>query len=211
MGPMAINKVEGVISGGLSDNVMPLKPSPANPQMMQLVEMFLTLGQAAIQAPDVLSGVPGKSGETYQGLATRVEQATKQLSVTTRIFAGFVEQLLRNNARLNSLFMDDQEIFLVNNHEQGIQLETIDRKLYQRDFSVQIRSDMRYTSHAQKVIDAERVLTTIMQMPMLQQNLQFVHQAIKEYLEALGKTDLINYLGNAPMQPPGPPGPGAEQ
>src|SRR6185436_8615525 len=78
------NKAIGVSAEQLHKSIYELKPSQANPQLMDLVSFMTEFGQSAAQAPQVLSGEPGKSGETYRGIATRIEQATKQLSESTR-------------------------------------------------------------------------------------------------------------------------------
>jgi len=214
IGPMVINQVSGLSGQPISEHIMRMNPGQANPQLRELIDMLLAKGEASIQSPDVLSGEPGKSGETWRGQNTRLEQATKLLSVSTRQFAWFVEQLGRNNARLNSYFMDDEEIFMVNNHMAGQTQYTIDKKLYQRDYSVRISSDMKYTSTAQKIMDAEKILQMALQVPQLQANPSFIYKAIKEYLVAMGKNDLVAFLGPEPppptspaIQPPVPPPP----
>mgnify|MGYP000738842472 CR=1 FL=1 len=44
------------------------------------MNMMIAAGKEVAATPDVYSGEPGKSAETYRGLATRVEQATKPLT-----------------------------------------------------------------------------------------------------------------------------------
>ena len=200
IGPAQVNTVSGIYGSDLKANIMPFTPGQANPQMKELVEMFIAAGQSAIQSPDVLSGEPGKSGETFRGIATRVEQATKQLSVTTRSYARFVQQMLKNNARLNAIYMDDIEIFMVNDHKNGQTTKRIDKRLYERDYSTTIRSDLKYTSQAQKLEQAQRVLDMAIQNPYLVQNASFQYQALKNYFEALGTPELIAQLGPAPPQ-----------
>lgn len=212
IGPGHVNTVGGIFGSDLKNNIMPLTPGQANPQMKDLVEMFVAMGQSSIQSPDVLSGEPGKSGETFRGIATRVEQATKQLSVTTRAYARFLQQILKNNARLNAIYMDDLEIFMVNNHRAGTTRHEISKRLYERDYSTMIRSDLKYSSQTQKLSNAKEVLEMAVNNPYLAQNAGFHYQALKDYLDALGKPELIAMLGpepqpsQTPMQLPQPPG-----
>jgi hypothetical protein len=112
-------KATGVTGTELKNNFIELKPSPANPQLIEIVDKCYNWGQSAIQAPAVLSGEPGKSGETFRGISTRVEQATKQLSVAARNYSNFLTQILKNNARLNAIFLDDEEVVRINDHKLG--------------------------------------------------------------------------------------------
>jgi len=93
--------------------ILPMKPDPANPQLLEVVKMTQQTASSSMQSPDVLSGAPGKSGEPFRGILARIEQATKQLSVLTRKYADFLEQILKNNALLNSIYLDDDEFFQV--------------------------------------------------------------------------------------------------
>jgi len=204
IGPGVVNTVGGIFGSDLKNNIMPMTPGQANPQMKDLVEMFVAMGQSSIQSPDVLSGEPGKSGETFRGIATRVEQATKQLSVTTRSYARFVQQILKNNARLNAIYMDDIEIFMVNDDKVGMTTETISKKLYERDYSTIIRSDLKYTSQTQKAENSSAVLEIAQNNPYLVYNAAFMYKALRDYLEALGKSELIAMLGPEPPPPQQP-------
>jgi hypothetical protein len=141
--PGKINKAIGVSAEQLHKSIYELKPTQGNPQMMDLVQFMTEFAQSAAQAPQVLSGEPGKSGETYRGIATRIEQATKQLSESTRGYGdGTVLGCLKNNAKLNALYLPDEEIIQINNHKLGTTEEiTVGKKLYQRDYRVELRSD----------------------------------------------------------------------
>lgn len=216
--PGKINKVTGASADDLRKNFVDLKPDPANPQLFQIVDLCWNWGQSSIQSPNVLSGEAGKSGETYRGIAARIEQATKQLSVSTRKFADMVENVLKNNGRLNAIYMDEEEIFYLNDHRLGLQEEVrVGRKLYERDYRVEVRSDLRFASTAQKVAEADEALQLPQAVPPLQGNLAYWYMAVKKALEARGQYDLVQALGPPPppptapfgiqpMMPPGPPG-----
>jgi len=197
------NKAIGVSAEQLHKSIYELKPSQANPQLMDLVSFMTEFGQSAAQAPQVLSGEPGKSGETYRGIATRIEQATKQLSESTRGYGdGTVLGVLKNNAKLNAIYLPDEEIIQINNHKYGtVESVTVGKALYQRDYRVELRSDLRFTSDAQRVQEADEALSLATTVPALQNNLSYWWQACKNCLEARNQWELLQRLGPEPPAP----------
>jgi hypothetical protein len=197
------NKAIGVSAEQLHKSIYELKPSPANSQLMELVNFMTEFAQSSAQAPQVLSGEPGKSGETYRGIATRIEQATKQLSESTRGYGdGTVLGVLRNNAKLNALYLPDEEIIQINNHKLGsVEEITVGKKLYQRDYRVELRSDLRFTSDAQRVQEADEALSLAVTVPALQNNLSYWWQACKNCLESRNQWELLQRLGPEPPPP----------
>ena len=227
--PGRFTQVEGVEPSELKEAVIPIQPKSANPQLMEVAEKMREFGQAAIQAPDVLSGYPGKSGETYRGLASRLEQATKMLSVPARKYTLFLEQILKNNAWLNSIFLDDDEIIRIVDHKmKRLRNIRVGREMYRRDYKVVFRADLKFNSQAQRISEADEVAQMTMAFPPLQQNIAFLHAALRKSLEARDLDDMVALLGPPPppprtpfgMPPPGmgpppggpqgggPPGPG---
>lgn len=211
--PGAINKVKGVSGQELKNAVMPFQPGAANNQLLQLVQLMQSNGQAAAQAPDVLSGDPGKSGETYRGIATRIEQATKQLTVVGRRFAQFVRTVLRNNAKLNAVFLREEEIFEVTKGATATMSPMkVTRAMYQRSYNVEIRSDMRFAGDAERTAEADQVAQMGLAFPPLMQDMPFMYQALKRCLEVRKMRHMIPYLGPDPglpalpfgMMPPAP-------
>ncbi len=202
--PGAMIKVRG-LAADLEKSILPLKPGPASAQLPDLVQMCVGWGQEVLQSPAVLSGESGKSGETYRGIAARIEQATKQLSVSARKFADFFEQIMKNNGQLNALYLDDEEIFYVNDHRLGTSKELrAGRKLYQRDYRVEIRADLRFTTQAARVSEADEALQLPQIVPPLAGNLGYWYAATKAALEARELHHLVPQLGPAPP-PPGTP------
>lgn len=201
--PGMVNRASGVSGTDIRESIIELKPEPANPQLMQLVDKFYGYGQSSAQAPAALSGEPGKSGETYRGLATRIEQATKQLSVPTRKFADEVlQQILLNNARLNAIYLPDEEIFAVQDPgTEAWQEFKVGRKMYERNYKVEIRSDLRFISKTQRIEEADEIVGFASKSPLLMNNAAFMYEAIKRSLAARGRQDMVRLLG----QPPPPP------
>jgi hypothetical protein len=213
--PGQIHVVKGLSGDELRKNIMPLEYKPANPQLFDLVRYMYEIGQSSIQSPNVLSGEPGKSGETFRGISARIEQATKQLSVSTRKYADFLTQILKNNARLNAIYLPDEEIIYVADAVAGMREQiAVSRGLYQRNYNVVFRSDMKYSSDAQRIADAEGLVQMAAQLPFLQGNVAFAYGALKKLLEARNIQDMIMMLGPQPPMPetslglPPPPPPG---
>lgn len=228
--PGKINKAKGVSGVELKNAIMPLDPGAANPQLLQLVQLMQSNGSAAAQAPDVLSGEPGKSGETYRGIATRIEQATKQLTVVGRRFANFVRTILKNNARLNAVFLREEEVFEVTKDaSKTMQQFKIGRELYQRGYKIEINADMNFSGKAERIAEADQTAQMATQaFPPNQGNIAFLQKALTNCLAARSQRELIQYLGPPlpppqtpfglpPPAPPGmappppPPGPGGGQ
>jgi hypothetical protein len=118
--------VESASGGKIQDDIMELRASASTGQMMNVVTTAKQDADSSIAAPGVLSGEPGKSGETFRGISTRREQATKQLSAAGIKFIAFLNQIVRNNARLNALFMPDEEIVQVGNHFADARKHTLE-------------------------------------------------------------------------------------
>ncbi len=213
--PGAIIKVKGLSGPEIKEHIMELRPGPANPQLMQLTDKLVGWGQSSMTAPAVLSGEPGKSGETFRGINTRVEQANKQISVSTRKFADSLEQVAKANAALNRVYLSDEEIISVAEASgEPIQQIPISRKIYERNYRFSITADLRFTSKSQRVQEADELLELIKQIPPLAQDIPFVYQVAKKCLEARDLYDLVPWLGTAPqgfpqtpfaIPPPAPP------
>jgi hypothetical protein len=220
--PGKINPVPGISSRELKDVLHQLQHSPANPQMFEILNLLRQLSEQASTAPAVLSGESGKSGETYRGIQTRIEQATKQISFITGKYAKFIANLVRNDARLNAQFMPEEEVVFVNNHKLGTTRELkVGRAMYARDYRVVMTTDLRFASQAARVAEADQTFQMVAATPQLMNNLPLVQAAAKEVFKARGKDDLVKFLGPdlAPLKnalglpvptavdpPPPPPG-----
>jgi hypothetical protein len=203
--PGKINKVKGVSGMEIKNAIMQLDPGAANPQLLQVVQLMQSSGQAAAQAPDVLSGESGKSGETYRGIATRIEQATKQLTVVGQRFANFVTTVLRNNARLNAVFLRDEELFeATKDSSQTMGPMKITRDLYQRGYKMEIAASMDFSGTAERIAEADQIAQMVTAFPPLQAYPGFLQQALMGSLKARRRRDLVPFLG-PPLPPPPTP------
>jgi hypothetical protein len=203
--PGKMNKVKGMTGDDIRKAFVELRPAPANPQLIEVVRMCQEMAQNAVQAPDVLSGAEGKSGETYRGHSARIEQATIQLGTIARNFAHFFEQVLKNNAKLNSIYLPDEEMInIAARPGTGVDPITVRRDMYKRNYQVEIRSDLRFTSMAQRVAEADEIVALVSNNPVLAMNTSLLYQAVKKSLIARQKQDLVPFLGPPPPPPPVP-------
>lgn len=201
--PGKVNRLASLTGAQIKEAIMELRPGPPSPALLDIVERSVNMAQSAVQAPSVMSGEPGKSGETYRGHSSRLEQATLQLSVVTRGFADFFEQILKNNAKLNSYYLKDEEIVNISG-QPGMMAEdvAIKRDMYRRDYRVEFRSDLRFTSMQQRVAEADELVALWSNNPFLQMNAALGYQVMKKAMQARGRFDLIKYLGEPPAPPP---------
>ena len=216
--PGRVFKAEGITGEKLRDQIVELRAGQANSQLMEVTRFFTETADSAAAAPGVLSGEAGKSGETFRGLATRREQATKQLSASGIRFIAFMDQIVKNNARLNSIFLPEDQVIQVGDHFSDVRKVTKDengepvteihvgRDLYRRNYSVTFTADVRFASQAQRISEADEIVGMAAQLPPLQANPAFMYAAIAEALRARGKQELIPMLGPPPDPPPVPMG-----
>lgn len=205
--PGGVHKVTGSID--LQKDVMPLEFGEANAQLVQLVEMCMRFGSSVSNTPEVLSGEPGKSGETMGGISARIEQATKMLSVPTGKFADGLSNVLENNATLNAIFLEDVEFFSVNNHdpalgELGRQQFSVGREMYDRPYDVEISADLKFTSTQQRISEADALVQLPGAGPVapaMGGNFAFLYDTIRKSLEARNRYDLVSAMGQRPEPP----------
>lgn len=188
----------------LKDGLREWRPGPANPQVVELVDKVKDWSQASLQSPGVLSGQEGKSGETWRGIASRIEQATKQLSYGGQKFVHeFVGQILENNAYLNSLYLPETELQYLFNHLIGQNQQVmVSREMYARRYDWHLRADLRFATKAQRIGEADELVQMAMGIPALAMNPAFMYAVISQALEARGKHDLVAKLGAPPSPPP---------
>lgn len=215
VGPAVHLKMTGVTGDEIAKEFVEFKFQPPEPALMQGVDKLIQLAESSIQAPGILSGEAGKSGETYRGVSARIEQATKNLAVSTRKCGNVLEQIIKHLAYLNSVFLRDEEIFLVTNHLGETAEAKVGRKMYERGYRVTLRADLRFATLAQRIAESDELVQMAQTNPLLAQNLAFQWQALKKALEARGRHDMIPSLGPEPpppqtpfgLPPPAPPPP----
>jgi len=220
IGPGKVIRVKGMTGEQIKNSIVELKPAPANPQLLDIVGKAEEAADSSIAAPSVLSGEPGKSGETFRGLATRVEKATRQLSAAGIKYLDFLTNILRNNARLNSYFLPDEQVLQVLDHvdlpdfllggkprptTRSMRELHIGRDMYRRNYNVTFTADVRFASQQQRIQEADE-LVAMSEHPALQGNFSFAYQALSKSLRARGQHDMIPTLGPPPEMPQVPMG-----
>lgn len=208
--PGEYHPIAGLSSDQIQNAFKVVQFPQANPQMLDVVKLMLESGDGVSSAPDVLSGEAGKANETYRGIATRVEQATKQLTVLALNFLEMVSNVIKNNARLNSVFMADTEIKnVVDPRTQETQEIQIGRDLYSDDYNIAFTADTRFGGRTQKIAEADQLVSMVTSMPpplaMQMFPPSFVYEAIVKALKARGAHDMVRYLGPRPPTPTAPP------
>lgn len=189
-----------------------LKFGSANPQLLDVTRLTSDYADSAIAAPAVLSGEAGKSGETYRGIATRIEQATRQLTAAGTKVVTALSQIARNNALLNSMFMPDEEVFRVTGNNKA---QRIHKSLYQRDYRTSFTADMRFIGQSQRTAEADELVQMATSLPQLATNPEYMYAVVSAALIARGKSDLVAKMGppppptQIPFGTPPPPPPGA--
>lgn len=208
----------GSYSQSLRDSIMPIEMGVANPQMMELVKFISEQAKTSVQATEILSGEPGKSGETARGIAMRLEQAVNQLSVAAGKFVDMLTQVLRNNAKLNSIFLPDEQVIAVTDHIDGPKELRVGAAMYERNYSVEVTADMRFATKAQKIAEADEMVAMVFSQAPIQQYMmqypQVFQYVLQKAFRVRGEYELARIIGQPPAPPPGamqgqpPPGMG---
>lgn len=213
--PGHVHRVRGVSPEQMRNAMVPLEFPPANPQMLDVVAMMQDSADGVSSAPDVLSGEAGKANETYRGIATRVEQATKQLTVLAQNYLEMEANVVKNDARLNSVFLDDLEVKSVIDPRtlESVELE-VGRALYAEDYSIVFTADTRFGGREAKIAEADQLIGMVTSLPPEIAPMifppSFIYEAVCKSLKARGFHDMIRYMGPRPPTPtqlPGPPAP----
>lgn len=219
IGPGVFNKAKNVMPSDLQNAFYELDFGQANPQLIAAADKLMQFGEQASSTPDLMSGAAGKSGETARGIQARIEQNNAMFGVPTMKYADFVIQIMKNNCKLNRVYMEDSEIFYVNRFNdslemQGSQMIQACREFYDNEYEIELVSDLQFKSRAQKVSEADEITQMPNAMPQLQNNLAFFYKAVSESLKARGMHRMAKQLLGPPPPlptntfglPPGTPG-----
>lgn len=224
-------KVRGISADQVSKAFYKFDHGPANPQLLLGVQAQEQAADEISSAPSVLSGTK-EGDETFRGQATRVEQATKQLSTLSSKFMVLMTQIAKNNAMLNFQFLPDSKKLDVQDPASGrMSSIEVSRELYRDTYDILFSADLSFASRATKVAECDDAMGLLVKgfpPQLLPQvfKLEGVGLALRKCLQARGMHDLAAYvmsnkeIGQAIMQqqlaaqatppgapkPPGPPG-----
>lgn len=156
--PGSIVPIDNVPLDSMDKAIVPIRPGPANPQLLEGVKLQHEAADSISSAPDVLSGEK-EGAETFRGQATRVEQAVRQLAVPAGAFVLALSNIARNQALLNSQFLPDYQLVAVIDPETR-QTEQIDitRDIYRESYFFNVASDLRFSSRASEIAETDDVL-----------------------------------------------------
>lgn len=214
-------KVLKNVSEDINKVVKEFRPGPANPQLLDYVREAVQWADSAVAAPGILSGQPGKSGETFRGVATRAEKASKQLTFGAKKFCAGVEQVLKNDAELLATFMPEEEFVQVNDHLADYRKSTKDqgtiritREMYRKNYDISFTADLQFSSRAQRIAESDEVLAMVNQVfpplppgvPVQDPMAALRYHAVADALRSRGKQDMIGILGPVPPAPIDPMG-----
>ncbi len=204
--PGEIHRVRGVSSEQIQNAFKVIQYPPANPQLLEVVKMSDESSTDVASTPDVYSGESGKSNETYRGIATRVGEASKQLTPLAENYLEMLTQVLKNNARLNSVFMEDSELLHVID-PQTTEMKDIEvgRAMYIDDCYISFSADTTFEPKAQKIAKADELLAMPGSMPpeaaMRTFPPSYFYEATVRALKARGSHDMVRFLGPRPPTP----------
>jgi hypothetical protein len=119
-----------------------------------------------------------------------------------------VTQVLLNNAKLNALFLDDEEVIQVTDHIAGPMALTVGREMYERSYSVEITADLRFATQVQKVAEADELMSMVFASPaapLLTQYPALMTEVLAEAFRARGQHKLAQMVSQPPPRPPPPP------
>jgi hypothetical protein len=156
--PGTFERVHGVPPDQLEKAIVQFKSSPANTQLLQGVQMQMADADAISSAPDVLSGQK-EGDETFRGQATRLEQATKQLTLHASNVLMCLDQVAKNNALLNFMYEPEQHLLdVLDPATQKMTPIKVGRELYRGGFSIIFSADLSFTSRAARIAEADDAL-----------------------------------------------------
>lgn len=219
IGPGVFNKAKNVMPSDLQNAFYELDFGQANPQLIAAADKLMQFGEQASSTPDVMSGAAGKSGETARGIQARIEQNNAMFGVPTQKWADFCIQVMKNNCKLNRVYMEDSEVFYVNRFNdslemQGSEMIVAAREFYDNEYDIELISDLQFKGRAQKISEADEITQMPNAMPQLANNLAFFYKAVTESLKARGMHRMAKQLLGPPPPlptntfglPPGTPG-----
>lgn len=219
IGPGVFNKAKNVMPSDLQNAFYELDFGQANPQLIAAAGELMAFGEQASSTPDLMSGAAGKSGETARGIQARIEQNNAMFGVPTQKWADFCIQIMKNNCKLNRVYMDDAEIFYVNRFNDSLEMQGSEmikaaREFYDNEYEIELVSDLQFKSRSQKISEADEITQMPNAMPQLQGNMAFFYKAVTESLKARGMHRMAKQLLGPPPPlptntfglPPGTPG-----
>lgn len=189
-------------------------PGP-EPQLAQFIANMMQDAEEISGAGDILSGEVGGSNETATTTQIRISQALQAISIQNKRFTRARTSEAQKFARLNSIYLGDNEYFPVVSpyKTQPPEMVNVARTDYLQDTDIIVTADPRMASQPQRVQEATSALQMILSGP-LAQIMPLVQAAYRNLFMAMDRPDLVAAMEQgmmAMMAAPGMPGqaPGA--
>jgi hypothetical protein len=197
--PNEVIRVRGISAEALQTSFLRITAPPPNPQLLNGVKMQLDAADGVSSAEGVLSGEK-EGAETFRGQATRVEQATMQISVPAGNFVLVLSQIVRNNFLLDSQYMPDEKTMdVIDPMTNKMTPIKVGRDMYKNNYAVSFTSDLSFSSRASKTAEADDVLGMLTkgvppQLATMSLQAPIYAEAIKRCLMARGMNELVQYV-----------------
>lgn len=183
-------------------------------QLPALMEMFDDQAQIQMNAHETLSGVPGPARETATAAKSRNARATENLTMAMENIFEPLAAEFKAYARLNSVFMDNEEYFFVeepdplNPGQTKRTKVTTGRRDYEADFDITFDSDARLSMDEGMDERVGQAYAIIQASPFADPNAKLA--AEKKLLKSLGQHDLVRHYPDVVPEPP-PPSPMSQE
>jgi hypothetical protein len=204
----------GVNASGdqLQSSIMPLNFERPKGNILGWIDKVDQEAQAVMSSSDYQSGLPGPSHETAAAAKLRVSEGMNNITAALEAFLVPLTLEYKNYARLNALYMSEEEFFMVvepnpeNPTSSKPRMVKIGRNDYEADYDITFSADARFEVDPGIGASAIQAYQMIMADPDLagEQNLKMA--ARKKALRALKSPELAMMLPDE-VPPPPPPTP----
>lgn len=148
--PGEYKRVE-TIAGGIRDNIVPLDFPGPSAVLFNLLGLLIEAGRDISSVKDVMTGGEGPANEAASRTLARIEQGMKVFSaIHKRVFRG-LKQEYQKLARLNRLYLPQQQYFTFQDDPEAIAREDYEDK----DLDVAPAADPNMVTDVQKMAQAQ--------------------------------------------------------
>jgi chaperonin GroES len=176
-------------------------PGP-NQTLYAVLGLLFEYSKLVSSVSETMTGQLPASDTPATTVMALIEEGRKVFStIHKRIHRSFKKEL-QKIFRLNSIYLDEKEYFLVlgEGGKPTNEIETVGKRDFISSINVIPVSDPNITSRAEKVLKAQQVYQTTLSNPLTAQNPTVIYEATKRYYEALEIPNIPAIL--PPIQPP---------
>jgi chaperonin GroES len=174
---------------------------PSN-TLFALLQMTISMSRELASVSETMLGNMPPSDTTATSMLAVMEQGLKVFSTINKRQYRSLKKELKKIARLNSVFLDEQVYFAVQNSTSSeIQTLKSGRADFANNIDVIPVADPSITSRAEKLIKATKAYEIVRQDPQTGGDPKVLREALKNYLEANEVPD-VEALLPQPVEPP---------